>query len=169
MILAAGIFASCNDTDLGGPKNEVEMTATEALAGEWFVHVDGVSASGEITMEDPFGVGSFQFLTYNTAANDPTKMFIDDLGKFWEIKGEVTCNVNDLTFSITQAANEYYEMHFDVLDGKILLGAATSSYGHKTDSICFDIVLNDDPNVGKYWDALRISGYRRTGFDQGAD
>ncbi|MCF0178987.1 MAG: hypothetical protein HUJ97_01900 [Bacteroidales bacterium] len=169
-ILATGIFASaCNDTDLGGPKDPVEMMATEALAGEWYVHMDGVDASGNVTMEDPFGVGTFELLTYNTAANVPTEMFIDDLENFWGMKGIVKCDVNNLTFSATAAQELYNDITFDIIDGKVLIKAATSSYGHQVDSITFLVKYSDDDYIGEYWDAMRISGYRRTGFDEGRD
>lgn len=170
MFLASAAMMSSCGHELLGPKDEVGGTATELMAGEWMVHVDGVDASGEVTMEDPFGVGSFEMLTFNTAENVENKMFIDDEGNFWEIKGVVNCNLSDLSFSATGVANEYYDMTFDVMNGKIIPGAAHSElFGHVTDSICFEIKLSDDDYIGEYWDALRISGHRRTGFDQGAE
>lgn len=169
-ILAAGILASCDDTDLGGPKNDPGATATVALAGEWYVHMDGIDAQGNVVENDPYGAGDFELLTYNTAADDATKMFVDDQGKFWDFKGEVNCDVNALTFSGSNITNLSYEgMTFEVLGGKILLGAATSPFGHKVDSICFDVKFSDDEYIGIAWNAMRFSGYRRTGFDQGAE
>ena len=168
-ILAAGLLSSCNDTDLGGPKNEVEKTATEALAGEWYVQAHGVDADDNILYEDVYGAGTFEILTYNTAANTASKMIVDDETNFWEFKGEVNCNIENLTFSATGISNAYYESSFDITEGKILLGAATSSYGHKVDSICFRLLLDDDDYAGKYYDHLLVTGYRRTGFDQGED
>ncbi|MBR6250609.1 MAG: hypothetical protein IKR17_05370 [Bacteroidales bacterium] len=32
------------------------------------------------------------------------------------------------------------------------------------DSICFYVVFSDDKYVGKYWDKIRVSGYRYTGL-----
>ena len=169
MILAAGLFASCSDTDLGGPKEDIGMTATAALAGEWYVHMDGIDANGEVTLDDPFGVGTFELLTYNTAANVADKMFVDDLENFWGMKGEVSCDVKNLTFSAKGAAELYNGITFDI-EGKILPGAATSSYGHKVDSICIVVTFSDDDYIeAGYWNAIRLSGYRRTGFDQGND
>ena len=60
LIMAAGLaLASCE-------KDEVGNTATKALAGEWYVTVDGVDASGAVLYEDVFGLGHTMLYTYNT-------------------------------------------------------------------------------------------------------
>lgn len=80
LIMAAGLaLASCE-------KDEVGNTATKALAGEWYVTVDGVDASGAVLYEDVFGLGHTMLYTYNTAANVPTEMYVDDAGNVWNIK-----------------------------------------------------------------------------------
>lgn len=170
MFLAGAAMMSSCGHELLGPKDEVGGTATQLMAGEWMVHVDGVDANGNVVMEDPFGYGSFELLTYNTSANVENKMFVDDEGNFWEMKGEVDCNLENLTFSATGVKELYNDITFDVLNGKILPGAAHSElFGHVADSICFDVKFSNDDYIGELWDAIRFSGYRRTGFDQGAE
>ncbi len=163
VLLSACIFASCDDNNLLGPKDEVGETATVALAGEWYVHANVVM--GENVLEDPFGLGSFELLTYNTAANTSTEMYVNDGQGFWNFTGVVSCDTKALTFSGTDVQNEAYDCTFNVIDGKVLLGAATSPYGHKADSICFSVTFSDDTDGYTY----RLEGYRRTGFDQGND
>ncbi|MDE5635341.1 MAG: hypothetical protein K2I52_03420 [Muribaculaceae bacterium] len=53
-------------------KEDIGMTATVNLAGEWMVTADAVDANGNVVMEDPFGLGSFQIITYNTRPPVPT-------------------------------------------------------------------------------------------------
>ena len=237
IIALCTLFTSCEKDEIGG-------TATEALAGQWYVVYDGVDADGEVTMKDPFRVGRSLLLTYNTSANDGEEIFVDDLTNFWEFKLKVDCNVSTLTFAeldeskyiyattydstgttIATYNNYYYEANnFDaenwakykadsisldaykaiakdtisagyfakygsndfavgavisdttivadvknafniwVTDGKILKGATLTPSGAAADSICFYVVFSDDKYVGKYWDKIRVSGYRYTGL-----
>ena len=70
LIMCAGVlFTSCE-------KDEVGNTATEALAGDWYVTVDIVDDAGNTLAEDPFGLGHTFLFTYNTAANIPTEMYV---------------------------------------------------------------------------------------------
>ena len=90
MMCAGVLLSSCEKDEIGG-------TATEALAGEWTVTVDAVDGSGNVVEEDFFGLGRVMLNTYNTAANLPTEMYVDDLGNFWEYKVKVQSDVNTLT------------------------------------------------------------------------
>lgn len=156
--LLCAAFTSCEKDEIGG-------TATEALAGQWYVVYDGVSASGEVTMEDPFGVGRSLLLTYNTSANDGKEIFVDDLSNFWDFKVKTPCNVGALSFGSATAAEDLKNgIDVELTDGKILKGAAATPSGAAADSICFYVVFSDDKYVGKYWDKIRVSGYRYTGL-----
>lgn len=73
----------------GCEKDEIGNTATEALAGEWKVTVDAVDEGGNVIAEDFNGIGHILMNTYNTAANTPTEMYVDDIGHFWEYKVRV--------------------------------------------------------------------------------
>lgn len=155
-------MASCEKDEIGG-------TATEALAGEWYVTVDAVDADGNVVYSDDewFQMGNIFLYTYNTAANVPTEMYIDDMGYFWEYKVKVKCDVKSLTFSTNGAvANESYAGCDVTIDGgKILPGAATTPHGTPADSIIFYVSFSDDTYPANYGYAkYRVSGYRYTGL-----
>jgi uncharacterized protein YciU (UPF0263 family) len=146
------LFASCTKDEPGG-------TATEALAGEWYVTVN-VLLDGEL-YEDPYGYGNIHISTYNTAANLPTLMYVDDMANFWDFKVRANCDVNSLTFSTSDfAENESYTCGVKITDGKILLNAATTPSGMPADSIVFNVQFDDDDNAYTY----QFTGYRYTGL-----
>lgn len=161
MMCAGLLLVSCEKDEVGG-------TATEALAGEWYVTVDAVDANGNVVWSDDdlFGMGNIFLYTYNTAANIPTEMYVDDMGYFWEYKVRVKCDVNSLTFETNgSAANEYYDCGVTIDGGKILPGAATTPHGTPADSIVFYVSFSDDTYPAAYGYAkYRVSGYRYTGL-----
>lgn len=158
MICAGIVLGSCEKDEIGG-------TATEALAGEWYVTVDAVDANNEVLYEDPYGMGKMLLNTYNTAANIPTEMYVDDLENFWAYKVKVKCDLNTLTFATEGAvANETYDCNVTIDGGKILLDAATTPHGTSADSIVFYVVFSDDEYVPDLYNKLKVSGYRYTGF-----
>lgn len=143
--------ASCRKEPVAGG------TVTQKLAGEWWV---------QFPDDDEYfgGAGYLPFSTYNTAANSPDSMFVDDLKGIWEIKGKVKIDVSNQTFSAENIVNEYYDSTFSIIDGKILTGAATApGSGDKTDSISFSFTLSDDDVPGTVHHA---AGYKRTGFSE---
>ncbi|MCC8197587.1 MAG: hypothetical protein LIP06_03180 [Tannerellaceae bacterium] len=158
-IMIAGAFlTSCEKDKIGG-------TATESMAGEWYVTVDAMNADGSTWGEDPFGIGHFLIATYNTAANVESEIWVDDCEQFWDFKVKANADPGTLTFSVTDAENEYYDCQVSVLDGKILLGAATTPSGMSADSIVFKVSFSDDTNTTNYgFDHYKISGYRYTGL-----
>ena len=125
-LLFLGTFASCE-------KEDIENTAAVNMAGQWYCTVDAVDDNGNpITQtlagddndgEDYFGVGRTLILTYNTAANSATEMWIDNMGignyaadyaDYWEnygffptyaIKSKVSIDQNTLTFRSVDAEN----------------------------------------------------------------
>lgn len=158
MLFAGVLFlGSCEKEEVGG-------TATQSMAGQWYVTADACFNDISETVEDIYGAGRFMLFTYNDASNSKDVLFIDDQENFWEFKGKASCNLSDLTFSGEDIENEYYDMNFTVKNGKILKGAATTPSGAKADSICFDLYLGDDDNIGEYYDFLRITGFRYTGL-----
>ena len=145
----------------GCEKDEIGNTATEALAGEWKVTVDAVDEGGNVIAEDFNGIGHILMNTYNTAANTPTEMYVDDIGHFWEYKVRVKSDINALTFATNGAVpNEAYECDVTIDGGKILLGAATTPHGTPADSIVYYISFSDDEPGMRY----KVSGYRYTGL-----
>lgn len=168
------VLSSCEKEKVGG-------TATESMAGQWYVTVQGIDENGSVLYEDEdlYGFGSFVILTYNDAANDGGKLFIQDTPNadgllFWDFKVKVDCNQESETFSLMGAVDYQNGLIVDVTNGKILKGAATTPSGMPADSITFDILFEDDPyaepNADKpgfevaYYNRLRMTGYRYTGF-----
>lgn len=163
MFVAVLLFASCEKEEIGG-------TATEALAGQWYVHVDAVKDNGEILEviyqkddngeyvldkegnkivefcgEDPFGLGNKLLLTYNTSANTSDTIFVDDLENIWDFKVKVSSNTGDRTFGNTDFADNYkYESGVKITDGQVLSQAATTPSGMPADSIVFYVEFDDD-------------------------
>lgn len=157
--VGALLFTSCGT-------EEVFYTDVVELAGEWKVTVDEVDASGNVLEEDL--VGTINLLTYNTVANT-NEMWIDDLKKFWSTKVKVQVNLENSTFSCNGYTDEYckgteYEYQATITDGRINYDGTKSPLGHVVDEIVFTIQFSDAP--GEYY---RFHGYRRTGFNQGAD
>jgi hypothetical protein len=161
MGLAGMLFAtSCEKDEIGG-------TATESMAGEWYVTADAVDDAGNVVYEDFYGYGNFMLNTYNTASNASDKLYVDDRGNFWDFKLRVNCDLNSLTFQSSGAvANEAYEdCDVTITDGKILPKAATNPHGTAADSIVFYVTFSDDPFPEIYrYAKFKISGYRYTGL-----
>ena len=90
-LLFAITLTSCEKEDMGG-------TATESLAGQWYVQ-GNVVEDGQV-IEDPYGIGRFIILTYNTSANNANEIWIDDIENFWNFKVKATADANGLVYSL---------------------------------------------------------------------
>jgi Lipid-binding putative hydrolase len=108
--------------------------------------------------QDVYGLGTFFLSTYNTSANDDS-IWVDDLGHSWTFKCKAKVDYNNLTFSTTNAQNQYYNITVNLAEGKILPKAGKSRSGNTTDSIYFKATFSDDPT-----NTYVISGTARTGF-----
>ena len=156
-------MASCAKEEIGG-------TAVQDMCGEWYVMVDGVDANGNVTMEDPFGMGYFPIYTYNTNSNVATEMYVDDQGAFWDFRVKVNVDYAGKTFSATDAVDDYNDITVNVVNGKVEKDGAKSQSGYTADGISFMVAFEDDDYIGEgYWDYLWIHGYRRTGLNGGND
>ena len=116
-------------------KEDIENTAAVEMAGQWYVTIDAVDDDGNPITEDAsgmpndgedyFGVGKTIILTYNTAGNSSTEMWLDNqgVGNFaaayaaygyyptYTIKTKVSIDKNGYTFKSTESENlgEGYE------------------------------------------------------------
>ncbi len=161
-LLVSGILlnTSCKKDEIGG-------TATESMAGEWYVTAVAVDANGDLVYSDDdlFGIGNFHLDTYNTADDGTTKMWINDNGNFWDFKVKMDINLDAMTFSVTEGQNESYDSKVTITNGKIMYGAATTPSGMPADSISCIVSFDDDPYPAAYgYAAYRVAGYRYTGF-----
>jgi len=151
-LLFAFVIISCDDYEVGG-------TATKEFSGDWWVTYYYENNGTWEKMHGPVF-----FTTYNTAANLPTEMFVDDHKTFWEYKAKIKVDVNTHTFGSDQECdNLYYDSKIKVYDGKIYEGLGLSKTGVVTDSISFYIWFNDAGNDPATY---RVEGHRRTGFHE---
>lgn len=158
LLLSFGFLSAC---EKDAP--EVEYTATYPVSGEWWVKYEVETSPG--VFQDIHGWDYSQLLTFNTAANLPTEIWITDNGHFRaasHFKVKPTLNMQDLTFSGTDLANAAAATNkITITDGKVLTGAGRSSTGVVTDSIHFRIAFGNETVPGRVY---RVSGHRRTGF-----
>jgi hypothetical protein len=141
------ILSACTKTNPPGG------TATEVMANEWWVTVyaDGQDLLG----------GHIKISTYNIS-DSKDSIWIDDLENFWQFKCKAGVDYKALTFSTSNAQNDYYDSKVDIANGKILLNAGKSKTGNVADSIYFEAKFNDDPDNKTYI----ISGTARTMFGE---
>ena len=105
----------------------------------------------------------FHLLTYNTSANNPNEIFIDDQGNFWEFKIKATSDVNSLTFSATDALNlSYDDCTVSVTNGKIVKNGGVQNNGSPADLITMDVTFSDDDDALVY----HIEGVRYSGLEE---
>ncbi len=177
LVLGLGL-ASCN-TETNEPAGG---TAVEKMAGHWMVDIDAVDDNGVPIDggEHYFGYDEARIplFTYNTAADEDNKMWIDDNGWFdlswyygnkaypnYSFKCVVNVDQNNLTFTSNDAENFSGDFGITIEDGKILTGAGRQRNGSPADSIVFYVKYTEDPwypddGYAKY----KISGVRYAGF-----
>ncbi|MHB9054974.1 MAG: lipid-binding protein [Paludibacteraceae bacterium] len=149
-------FTSCEKgTDPGA-------TATQDMSGEWWVTATYKNSAGATRKYGPF-----EMYTYNTAANTPKEMWLDDQGNFWLYKIKVNLDYTNKLFTANAAANTaiykgaVYDITMNVTEGKVLKNAAKTPSGMPADSISYTIEFSDDPGT-----LYHIGGFRRTGFPE---
>lgn len=160
-------LTSCEKEEMGG-------TATEATAGQWYVTVDAADENGNLVegLEDVFGLGRVVMLTYNTSANNPNEMIVDDIANFWEFKVKVACDQQALTFQTNTTENNnlvagYEDINVSITGGKILPQAGRQNNGSPADSIVFYVSFSDDEYPAAYgYKNYRVSGIRYSGLEE---
>jgi len=166
--LVVGIlaFVACDKYVPGG-------TATQNVAGEWWVQFEAESSTG--TWSDIYGIGHVVIDTYNTADNSPSEMWINDNGKTWNFKVKIPADPLHYKFGVTTDlkapvftakdsvtnAITNYPIKVVVFNGQVFPGEGHSKSGVKTDSIQFYVTFEDDPGT-----IYRIAGVKRTGFPE---
>lgn len=157
-------------------KKEIEDTASVKMAGEWYVLVQAIDNKGKVLDEDFFGYGHIILKTFNTAADNPSVMWImDDFeDSYFPYQVKINTDQASMTFSAENAQNLFpskdddgktYYNNITITNGKIEFNGATTPSGMKADKIEFDIEFDDDPYPAYYgFSKYRVSGYRYTGF-----
>lgn len=156
LLLTIG-FASCSvetDEPAGG-------TAVEKMAGHWIVTVDAI-VDGEV-YEDPYGMGSWDMYTYNTADNDADKMWFTDGNNFWGYEFKIPINLSERTFEIKDQYiyddDEGEPVYCTVTDGKIIENGGTNVNGKPTDAIDYKIEFTDDAGTIYHVHGVRYAGF----------
>lgn len=174
-LLFCSSVTSCEKEEIGG-------TATESMAGQWYVDIDAVDDSGNPIDggEHYFGFDEerFTILTYNTSSNSVSQMWIDDIGMCdlatyydyaaypnYSFKCLMDIDMNALTFKSSNAENLSGSYSITIEDGKILKGAGKQKNGTPADSIVFYLKYTNDPwypddGYAKY----KVSGIRYSGL-----
>lgn len=130
--------------------NSAGGTATQALAGEWWVQI---KVNNALVVPD-----YFKILTYNTAENIATKMWMDDHENIWPFKFKMDVDPAAKTFTAASAASTYTNITVKLGNGKILEKVTKGPVSNAvTDSIYFEAEFSDDPGT-----TYQFTGYKRT-------
>lgn len=153
--------SSCEKEAIGG-------TATEATAGDWYVTMAAVEENGDVFDEDWFGLGYHHVITFNTAANKSSEMWLSDEGynsDYFPYKVKVNVDAANATFKVEAADNELADNHVTVTGGKIVKNGTKTPSGVAADYIEFYITFDNDTYPAGYgFASYKVSGYRYTGF-----
>ncbi len=169
LLFCAGLV-SCEKDKIGG-------TATESMAGDWYVTVDPADENGNAIegFEDFFGLGRVHMITSNTAANVASELMVDDLGSFWTFRVKTVANSAVQTFASAAPASANDTINnlkgdgiwVTISDGKILPKAGRQNNGSVADSIVFYVSFSDDPYPAAYgYKNYKVSGIRYSGLEE---
>lgn len=144
ILFTCALVVSCDE---GGELDPGE-TALVEVAGDWVVEIERDGSHWDHNT----------ISTYNTAANSPTVMWLDDLGHGWGLKAKVPVNLQAKTFGGNNLEEIYYDVTVNITEGVIIKNGATAPSGTVVDSIYFKAEFSDIP--GQIWEYY---GYKRTG------
>ena len=168
LLLVLG-FASCEKEEIGG-------TATQKVAGEWYVTVDAVLTDGDtVACADFFEVGEFYapvalIHTFNTASNIANKMYVSDsyggysnfsdlhcyqvevdldqaAGTFQTKGGDFVQNMFENYNWKSEKYNQYSQIK--IINGKITLNGGVQNNGSAADAISYELYIK-----GNYYDVF---------------
>ena len=159
LLLLAVLAVSCNKEPYEAPKSK-----TQAMAGRWWVELfldptaSGVPDQNELIMGYA-DFGKYGLVTSNTSADDADSVIIDDPEHSWPFRAIVPVSVSGLSFIPATVTNILdTDNTVQVIDGKILKGAATLPSGRKGDSIIVVFEFSDDAGNQYIYSGHRDSG-----------
>ncbi len=152
-IFALAAFTACDED--GYADDETGGAPTQRMNGEFWVDIS--DADGNLYA---------QHTLHKLYDNDGQLMITDRVGSTetftgWYTEAMLDYNLDDLTFSATNADNTSDGSVVTITEGKILKGAGQSASGNPVDSIYFKAVYDYDPET-----VLTFAGTRRTGFEE---
>lgn len=166
LALVFGVMTSC-DSDPSDSSTDAGGTAVKKMCGDWIVSAYQCTNPGDIANIDNWNweeIGAFSsyLLTYNTAANKSTEMWVDDNGELaldatedYSHKVKVNVKYGSRTFSVENAANQYSDNAITIIGGKVLMNAARNANNVKVDSIVY-YVQAANTSMGY----IKVSGIR---------
>ncbi len=154
-ILFAAALIACTSCS----KFPHEGTATESLAGTWMCTVYYEDGGEWVYYYEA------DFSTFNTAANLPTEMWVQD--GFWHVQCKVDCDASKATFGTPGKVYDdiVYGAGVKIFNGKVTPdGTFAPVSGGKCDKIEMYVQYNDDEP--EYGYTYYIVGYRYTGYPE---
>lgn len=145
VVVFSMVFSSC---DVKEEYEQINSRVMEA-SGEWWVKF---SKTG-------YETGYLKVLTFNTAADVATEMWLSDDGNWKNIKVKCPVDISALTFAGSNLTNMTSSNKVTVKNGKIVKKGGLSTSGLVTDSIAFEIEFSNEPGV-----VYQAVGTRKTGF-----
>lgn len=127
---------------------QIDSQVVEA-AGEWWVKFS----------KPGYETGFLKVLTFNTADDTATEMWITDKGNWMNVKFKCGIDITNLTFSGSNLTNINSDNTVNVSDGIITKDGGASTSGIVTDAISFKIELSDEPGVIYSAEGIRKTGY----------
>jgi hypothetical protein len=139
-LLVLGLLFLCLSCEKA--EYDKEYSATYPISGDWTVKV----AVGTNVVSGPFFMK-----IYNTSFSKDS-VWVDDNKAFWQTKTKAKVDMKNLTFSATNALNEYYDSQVTYSNGKVI----------GNDSIYFEVKYSDDPDNLTYV----FSGHRKLSYEE---
>ena len=121
IVLFVVALSSCDEKE---DYEQIDSQVVDA-AGEWWIKFS----------KPGYETGFLKVLTFNTAEDTATEMWISDKGNWMNIKFKCNVDVTNLTFSGSNLSNINSDNLVNVSDGKITLNGGTSTSGVVTDAI----------------------------------
>ncbi|MEL1245478.1 lipid-binding protein [Flavobacterium sp. DGU11] len=152
-VFSLAAFTACDedgyaDYDAGGTK-------TQKLNGEFWIDI--ADADGNVYVAHAL----HKLYDMNGELVITDRVGSDDSFTGWYTEAVLDYDLENLTFSATDAENTADDSVVTITEGKILKGAGRSRTGAVTDSIYFKAVFDYDPGT-----VLTFAGTRRTGFEE---
>ena len=139
------ILTSCDEKE---DYEQIDSQVVEA-AGEWWIKFS----------KTDYETGYLKVLTFNTADDVATEMWISDDGNWKDMTFKCPVNIADLTFGGSGLVDINSDVSITVSNGLIEPDAGLSTTGNVTDKISFEISFSDEPGV-----TYSAVGTRKTGF-----
>ena len=147
------------------PNPTIDTSPVYPISGEWWVNY-------KVNGTDVLGIGWVKLLTSNSAANISTEILLTGKTRLFDLTFKAISNVPQRTFVTTSSQNmagidttKQYFNTFTITNGKVIVNGTKSNTSVVTDSIYFELQVDDPTKLGlAAGTKLIVSGKIRTGF-----